>query len=74
MPIRDQQSIQIGSPTQAIYYIKFKLYALINFTCIAYSIIQIYILLFNLLKSWRFITTILKDTSTRLTLQLLDHC
>ena len=51
MPIRDQQSIQIGSPTQAIYYIKFKLYALINFTCIAYSIIQIYILLFNLLKS-----------------------
>jgi len=55
LPIRDQQSIQIGSPIQAIYYIKLKLYALIDFTSGAYSIIQVYILLFNLLKSWRFI-------------------
>jgi len=51
LPIRDQQSIQIGSPIQAIYYIKLKLYALIDFTSGAYSIIQVYILLFNLLKS-----------------------
>jgi len=51
LPTRDQQSVQIGSPIQAIYYIKLKLYALINFTSRAYSIIQVYILLFKLLKS-----------------------
>jgi len=51
LPIRDQQSIQIGSPIQANYYMKLKLYAVIIFTSRAYSIIQVYILLFNLLKS-----------------------
>jgi len=47
----DQQSIHIGSPIDAIYYIKLKVYALIIFTSRLYSIIQVYILLFNLLKS-----------------------
>jgi len=48
--LRDQQPIQIGSPIQANYYIKLKLYALIIFTSRPYFIIQVYILLFSLLK------------------------
>jgi len=51
LPIRDQQSIQIGSPIQAIYYIKLKLYTLVDFASRAYSNIEVYILLFNLPKS-----------------------